>query len=430
MRRITRRGLPLRALLIGSTLVVGACRDDAPPTGPSAPPTPALTQAAQDPWPDPLLAYARAIPGFGGLFLDPNGVPTVYLTDLRQRSTAERVLGGELRRLGAATSQLRVVQGDYEYLQLHDWFTKAMPQALGVPGAVFMDVDEGTNRVRIGVATAAADAAVRGALARFAIPGAAVVIERTEPIHYAATLKSNGSPERGGLQITFSEGVCTLGFNTRVKVGFIQKRSFITNSHCTKTRGVVEGTQYHQPVVSGVANLIGTEVADPPFFTTLPCPPGRKCRWSDAARVLYPSSVASDLGGIARTTGGGSITIDPANPVFDITSETPEPLIFSTLNKMGRTTGWTAGVTFATCIAVNVNGTNNVNETNITMLCQDRVNASVGPGDSGSPVFSYSGSGKNVSLHGILWGGNAAGTYFIFSRMSLIESELGAMTTF
>jgi hypothetical protein len=39
-------------------------------------------------------------------------------------------------------------------------------------------------------------------------------------------------------------------------------------------------------------------------------------------------------------------------------------------------------------------------------------------------------SSNNVTLLGILWAGNGAGTTFIFSPISNVESELGALTTF
>jgi hypothetical protein len=72
-----------------------------------------------------------------------------------------------------------------------------------------------------------------------------------------------------------------------------------------------------------------------------------------------------------------------------------------------------------------------VNGTNIVQLCQDLVSAKVKAGDSGSPVFKGS---SNVTLTGILWGGNlnqnGVGTIFVYSPMSGIERELGALTTF
>lgn len=416
-------------LLAGSAIVTGACHDDSSTTGPSArPDVPELRQEPQGISVDPLIAHARAIPGFGGFFLDGSGRPTVYLKDTRQRGRAEVGLAGTLRQLGAAPAQLRVLQGDYEYLQLNDWFTRAAPQALAIPGAVFVDVDEGSNRLRLGVETAAAESSVRGVLARLAIPSAAVVVERAEPFHFAATLRDKVTPRRGGLQIS-GAGTCTLGFNTfHAAPPLLSFRSFITNSHCTNVRGGVDGTQFHQPLAS---NLIGTEVADPPFFTFPLCPSGRRCRMSDAARVRYASGVGSDLGGIARPTSrslaDGPVTINAANPFFNITSEL-SPFQGLEVNKVGSTTGWTKSRIASTCSGINVTGTN------ITYFCQSRTIVGLVPGvsrggDSGSPVFYWNG-GSNVALMGILWGGNSSNTSFGFSPMSGIEAELGALRTF
>jgi hypothetical protein len=95
-------------------------------------------------------------------------------------------------------------------------------------------------------------------------------------------------------------------------------------------------------------------------------------------------------------------------------------------NKIGRTTGWTLGQISATCVAVNVG------RTSITQLCQSLVSTGVGAGDSGLPVFSRSGTGGNITLLGILWGGSSDGTLFAFNPMSGIErsGELGPLKTF
>jgi hypothetical protein len=72
----------------------------------------------------------------------------------------------------------------------------------------------------------------------------------------------------------------------------------------------------------------------------------------------------------------------------------------------------------------------NVSGTTITLLCQTLVSSSgtiVGSGDSGSPVFQIS-SGSDVTLTGILWGGNSSGTMFVFSPLKNVQDELGSMT--
>ena len=77
----------------------------------------------------------------------------------------------------------------------------------------------------------------------------------------------------------------------------------------------------------------------------------------------------------------------------------------------------------ATCVNTGVSGTN------IVQLCQTFVDAGVGGGDSGSDVFATAG-GLNVTLLGILWGGNSSGTLFVYSPITNVERELGPLTTF
>jgi hypothetical protein len=43
-------------------------------------------------------------------------------------------------------------------------------------------------------------------------------------------------------------------------------------------------------------------------------------------------------------------------------------------------------------------------------------------------VFQVS-SSTNVKLAGILWGGNSAGTQFVFSPLANVVRDLGALTT-
>jgi hypothetical protein len=297
----------------------------------------------------------------------------------------------------------------FSHPQVDRWFSAVSREALAHAGVVFVDHDEVTNRVVVGVEHGAARATVRGLAARLGVPAEAVVVETTEPFHLAATLRDVVRPTVGGLQIHFGQYLCTLGFNA-VSGG---QRSFITNSHCTNRQGGTEGTVYYQPTSGAAGASIGTEVDDPAYFRGGGvCPRGKKCRWSDASRAVYTSGTASDGGGIAKT-GLGSLTITGTNNI----SNEGAASVGQTVSKVGRTTGTTTGPVTRTCANIAVSGSN------ITQLCQDLVNAGVGSGDSGSPVFAGS------TLLGILWGGNSSGTTYVFSPISGIERELGPLAT-
>jgi hypothetical protein len=412
-----------RTALALSLAAAAACSDASNPTQPGAKPDPWASQPQAEEAEFNSSALARAIPGLGGFYIDANGVATVRLTNLEGRAAAERALRPQLQALGAG-SELNVIKADYTAQQLEGWFQRSSPELLALRGVVFVDNNEETNRVTVGVESRAIESSVRSVLRRLGIQSEAVVVEEVGPAYQAITLRDRVRPVTGGLQIHWFSGpsgfLCTLGFNA-LNAGDA-RRSFLTNSHCTRVQGSIAAplTRYFQHLSP---NEIGTEVEDPRFFTGGACPAFRRCRYSDAARAVYNAATSATFRGIARTSGVGSITIVGS---WVITAEAT-PVVGQTLNKVGRTTGWSLGRVTHTCVTVNVSGTN------ITHLCQDIVRANVGAGDSGSPVFRrLTSTGTNVALNGLLWGGTTirGATHFILSRMSLIERELGALATF
>jgi hypothetical protein len=409
-----RQRVPLSAVAAGALLLATACSDQNEPTAPSSPSPSAVLETPVQVTADNPLSLASAVPGFGGFYLD-QGTPVVYLKDPSQRGKAERVLAPFLQSEGLAASQLRVLPAKYEWAQLEGWLDRASAQVLGLPGAVFVDADEASNRLLIGVERGATSR-IRQIATRLGIPADAITYQETKPFKPMATLRSKIRPAIGGLQINFPGFLCTLGFNA-VRNG---QRSFITNSHCTSHQGGVETTPYYQPLQSSAPAKIATEVSDPGYSSNKTgCPAGFRCRFSDASRAAYTSTTTSTLGKIAKTTGpnNGSLTI---NGNLTITAEGVAS-VGQTVGKIGRTTGWTTGKVTNRCVNVEVSGTD------IVQLCQNLVSARVGPGDSGSPVFKGS---SNVTLTGILWGGDEAGKLFVYSPIANIERELGALTTF
>jgi hypothetical protein len=413
---------PSLRVALSSVLVAAACHDTSP-VAPDAQLAPTLaTAAAPSTAPsaadDDPVAAARDVPGFGGFYVD-GGVPTVWLTDAREKPKAARALERWMRKYGHDPAALRVKQAAHAYRDLERWFERGGAEALGVEGAVFADLDEAANVLRVGVEHAGAVAAARAALARAGIPASAVVVEQTAPVRFAATLRDPQAAVPAGLQINFPGYVCTLGFNATVN----GEASFVTNSHCTNVQGGVESTPYWQPLESVNPTSIATEVADPQYSATLPgCPRGRVCRYADASRARYTNGTGA-VGQIARTTGAnnGSLEIDAAAPTFTITGENAATsfTVGTTVNKVGRTTGWTRGAVTNTCVSTSVS------QSKITLLCQTFVSAGVGGGDSGSPVFTE--SNGNATLVGLLWGGSGS-TTFVFSPLSQVERELGDAT--
>jgi hypothetical protein len=252
------------------------------------------------------------------------------------------------------------------------------------------------------------------------VPQSDYQIVVTAPIHNMVSLQGKWRPTRSGTQIHFGMYLCTLGFNVDHGGG----RSVITSSHCTKRQGGTEGTTYYQPTSSVDPTVIATEADDPEYFMDGVCSAGKVCRYSDASRALYSSGTSSDRGIIAKTSepNNGSLEVTGA---FTVTAQNNTSTSFSgTVNKVGRTTGWTQGNVTNSCVTVNVSGSN------IQQLCQTLVQKKgtvlVKGGDSGSPVVTT--SGDNATLIGILWGGNTNGDLFVFSPLKSIQDELGGVT--
>lgn len=300
-------------------------------------------------------------------------------------------------------------------------FPGVSSEIMAMPATVYADNDEVQHKLVFGVENESAIPGITRALLARGLSSEEFVVKVTEPIRQLATLRDVFRPTIGGIQINFPGYLCTMGFNVDHAGG----RSFITNSHCTNTQGGVDDTPYYQPVSSVDPTVIAVEVADPIYQSGISgCSAGKVCRHSDASRALYNSGTTSSRGYIAKTTGvnTGSLT---TSGNFTITAQDNSNTTFSgTINKVGRTTGWTAGNVSGTCVTVNVSGSN------VQQICQTLVTNNsaniVGAGDSGSPVFKIT-SGDNVTLVGILWGGGGS-TQFVFSPLKNIQDELGGVT--
>ncbi|MBM3642572.1 MAG: hypothetical protein FJX15_14980, partial [Alphaproteobacteria bacterium] len=346
---------------------------------PTAPAAPVTT------FDDKLVKIAEQAPGFGGMYFDEKGALQVYMKNAAELRSADsmkaarsrvtsaiaNVLGADFLTQNAArkgrAQEPNIIKGDYDVIELAKW-KKSVSPALDGQEIVFVDLDERRNRVTIGVVGDPSRQRFEALAKSLGIPFEALIIEETQPIRFHASLRDKSRPVPGGVQIEIDTGIfafkiCTLGFNV-IRNG---RDGFVTNSHCTKNRGVSNDDDFHQPndpLLSG--NKIGDEDADPPYFTGGVCPSGRKCRFSDSAYADY--RIDRGRFEIARTTNNvGSLTINGFPSVFRIMSETPDSVVGMRLNKVGRTTGWAFGDVRSTCIDVNVAGTD------VRLLCQSRV---------------------------------------------------------
>jgi hypothetical protein len=166
----------------------------------------------------------------------------------------------------------------------------------------------------------------------------------------------------------------------------------------------VDWIYFYQPRATTGSNIIATEAIDPPLFDCLENPEVG-CRHSDAALAVYESGVGSALGYIARPVNRNPLAppyyIDPANPTFHVVGQMNWAVDGEIMEKVGRTTGWTGGEVIDGCISRTADSAHG----GYTVQCAMIVDAEVGGGDSGSPVFKIV-SGTDIELRGMVFAGD------------------------
>lgn len=382
---------------------------------------------------DRMAMIAQLQPAFGGLVFE-NGAMTVVTTRPELGVSALRtaitsVLGDPRLR----TLPMKARAGEYTFLQLYDW-SQRLPAIFEVQGVRSFDIDEGKNRLRIGVEDEGVRQPVEKRLLELGIPLEAVVLEKTEQAVFTATLRDNFRNIIGGLHIDYPVSYCTLGFNTI----YNGQPAFATNGHCSNNWGVGnDQTPFWQNTRYDSAEYIGNEVAESRVFNNAVdprCPTSANlCKWSDLSFGSYIPAYHNQqaYGHIARPTqrtqwGGGSLTIAMPNFTIMITNEALFPFTGETVDKVGRTTGWTYGQVTATCQTTSVYDFNSGKS--YYMVCHHNVNAGVGGGDSGSAVFYYDAASGNATMTGQLFGGIGS-TTFLFSPLNNMQSEFGNIIT-
>ena len=241
----------------------------------------------------------------------------------------------------AATQRMNVLPAQYSFLDLYRWHEAVKSGVLTVPGVVLTDIAEDRNRIRVGVERASVAARVRERLTSLGVPHESVSIELTSPMKRLVTMRNKIRPLMGGLQINFGPFICTMGF-VAVRGGV---PGMVTNSHCTDTQGGNNNTIFYQPLALNDTYRIAIETRDPAYFTGGVCPSRKRCRYSDTAfaRLPHPSGpgVTIARGVIAKPDALNGLTVTTGR--FRVTGENSTPVLNETLNKVGRTTGWSQG---------------------------------------------------------------------------------------
>lgn len=289
-----------------------------------------------------FATVARRVPQFGGAFIDEAaGALYIWLTDPR-RDVVESAKTAFADAFGQEFVRDKIVglQARYTFVELKKWHD-AMTDVLRLRRVVFTDINDRKNRLTVAIEDRERDGAqVEEELARLEIPREAVDVEEHAPITFA--LGDQRRPILGGVQIEFQTGflglgtaICMLGIPGEISGG---TDGFVTNSHCSRTRGEVDDGRYWQPSRPLLdTGQVGHEIVDPPYTTVdADCPSGRVCRLSDSNFVQ--ASVGVDQGRIARPALGSADW--NGTSTFRVTA-TGNPPTGAIATKVGRTTGRT-----------------------------------------------------------------------------------------
>jgi hypothetical protein len=259
------------------------------------------------------------------------------------------------------------------------------------------------------VSAEAARAAAARVLAANGVPSEAAIIDvDTRPVPLS-NLRGTFQHKAGGVQISNAgAGRCSLGYDVSTGPIISLDVGFLTAGHCVQgdMRAGLTGGMMYSPIV-GAAYEVGQVNLNSAWTDTDPACGGKACTTADvmyvrfndmshySKKVFITEFVGGNNTGGSITTTGWWTNIQP-------------PIVASvghSVDKVGRTTGWTRGTVGATCENVTVSTDQGFD---YVVLCANRVdNSRVGQGDSGSPAFLSISGGSTTPLYplGILFAG-------------------------
>ena len=229
---------------------------------------------------DQLVDIGTIVPGFGGMYLDPEDpdVLNVYMLDTEdeaQLAEVERLLRLEFP--DGVPARVRAIQGDYSIVQLWGWYHDAVYAVLQSEyrdSWTSNDLAEHSNRIRISIDDEDAIPHVERIILESVegLPAGAVRVVYGERLKFRGLLddddeyeaaeepSSNSEPEPepptnktvrdkfrpsiGGIQTRgHGQGICTQGFNAIRG----NKYGVVVNSHCTSSLFDMESTVFYEP---------------------------------------------------------------------------------------------------------------------------------------------------------------------------------------
>ncbi|HKT58420.1 MAG TPA: hypothetical protein VJQ46_00115 [Gemmatimonadales bacterium] len=379
------------------------------------------------------LASRTSARGFAGFYVREDGR---FIVEVSEAGDADAAIAFAVAKHGSRSrSRSPMIQRvKYSFAELKAWADQLSAALTDLSGWQ-LDVDERTNRLWVGASTKALRDSIRRVVLGSSIPLGAVTFEIAAMPEPRLTLVDRAPSMQGGFQTINENGAtCSLGFNA-ISNG---QQIFVIASHCSRFPASLDSRPLYQPGFQSAGNIIGSEVKDIPYATDAYsasepfCKPFGvvSCRWSDASYFRYNAGVSVDQGYIAWTLGeqgtNGYRTIDPAKPRVRVSARLldSQAAVGDSMKKVGHASGRSSGVITRRCVTIAWPGVGG------NLLCQYISTIYSTGGDSGSPIFEYTGGvNGEAHLHGVLWGGptNDPNTTY-YSPLSGIERDLGPIS--
>jgi len=439
--------------LLALVVFAASCdrRQDLAPTGPvsgiarNVGPAAAHVRPAEA----PFAELSKMVPSSAGFIYDPAGNIVVFVRESAEMPGAAHALSALVSskriNLRADRRQMPAVivkRADFTFQQLAAWRDTVgnyIDNTAGI-GVVSLDLNEGTNRLTVGVRTSANRQQLLSAFAALAVDTKAVEFETAAGFGFLSrtvtprdavarstaaaasmslqSIQANASQLVGGLSIGIARsdgrGQCTLSFAAREYQNGITTTGFLTASHCTQNLFAYDGDAFYQATFG---SFVGNEKDDPQGYRC-----GiYNCNVADATFVQTTPGTNVGLGLIAK--GAGGLQYDTSDLWIVTQAEHNDVYLGQPFSWVGQTSGFHTDIITNTCVDFWHNyDFPSFSEYKTT--CEEMTSGTAQGGDSGGTVYIPLGTGNEVEAVGMISGNyfNTSGK-MCFTRVSRIQAN-------